>query len=83
MMHLSFRVVLAAVAALTSSMAVSAHSECLSIGSLCESKPKDCCKGSECIVVYDLRFDEVSMSNFIQDLLTSWHRSLTGHLNVN
>ncbi|KAG1778860.1 hypothetical protein EV702DRAFT_141966 [Suillus placidus] len=69
-MHLSFRVVLAVVIALTASMAVSAHSKCYPAGSLCTSK-EDCCHGYECVTVLDLQFDEVSMSSFIHDLLDS------------
>ncbi|KIK38774.1 hypothetical protein CY34DRAFT_808999, partial [Suillus luteus UH-Slu-Lm8-n1] len=84
MMYLSFRVVLAAVAALTVSMAVSADSaKCGSTGVLCNTK-KDCCHDYDCIQVFDYRFDEVSMtrSSFIQDLLTPRHRSPSGNLDV-
>jgi hypothetical protein len=82
-MHLSFRVVLAVVAALTVSMAVSADSECGSTGDLCNTQ-KDCCNGYECIQVFDHHFDEVSMtrSSFIRHLLTPRHRSPTGNLDV-
>jgi len=76
-MHLTFRVVLAVVAALTAFMAVSADADggCHS-GSLCKSKA-DCCNGYECVLTEDPNFDEVSMSSFIQDLLTYWYGSLT------
>ncbi|KAG2754296.1 hypothetical protein P692DRAFT_20827807 [Suillus brevipes Sb2] len=56
-MHLSFRVALAAFAVLTVSMAVGAHSKCLSTGDICKTS-KDCCHGYECIQVFDLHFDE-------------------------
>ncbi|KAG2754294.1 hypothetical protein P692DRAFT_20827806 [Suillus brevipes Sb2] len=56
-MHLSFRVVLAAIATLTVSMAVNADSECQSTDGLCATQ-KDCCPGYECIQVFDLIFDE-------------------------
>jgi hypothetical protein len=80
-MHLSFRVVLAAIAALTVSMAVSADTECYSTGELCSSKA-DCCSGFSCVPVLDLKFDEVSTSSFIQDLLTYQHYSLTTKIDV-
>lgn len=75
-MHLSFRVVLAGIAALTVSMAVSADTECYSSGHLCSSKA-DCCPSYNCIPVLNLQFDEVSTSSFIQDLLTYQHYSLS------
>jgi hypothetical protein len=83
-MHLPFRVVLAAIATLTVSMAVNADSECQSTGDLCNISKKDCCHGYECIQVFAHHFDEVSMtwSSFIQDLLTR-HRSPSGNLDVN
>ncbi|KAG2040390.1 hypothetical protein BDR03DRAFT_948622 [Suillus americanus] len=56
-MRLSFRVVLAAVTALTVSMAVSADSQCYSHGHLCNSR-KDCCDGYQCVAVLDPDFDE-------------------------
>lgn len=58
-MHLSFRVVLAVVAALTVSMTVNADTDtkCHSKGGLCNSKA-DCCHGYECVPVLDLKFDE-------------------------
>lgn len=56
-MHLSFRVVLTVVAALTMSMTVSADTECYSEGALCNSKA-DCCNGYDCVPVLDLKFDE-------------------------
>ncbi|KIK41856.1 hypothetical protein CY34DRAFT_805554 [Suillus luteus UH-Slu-Lm8-n1] len=83
-MHLSFRVVLAAVAALTVSMAVSADSaKCGLSGDFCNTQ-KDCCHSYECIEVINRHFDEVSMtwSSFIQDLLTPRHRSPLGVLDV-
>ncbi|KAG2753005.1 hypothetical protein P692DRAFT_20723762 [Suillus brevipes Sb2] len=80
-MHLSFRVVLAAIAALTVSMAVSADTECYSSGQLCSSKAQ-CCSGYNCVPVLDTRFDEVSTSCFIQGLLTYQHYSLTTKIDV-
>ncbi|KAG2340342.1 hypothetical protein BDR05DRAFT_541482 [Suillus weaverae] len=80
-MHLSFRVVLAVVAALTVSMAVSADSDCFSTGHLCNTN-KDCCHDHICVAVTDPHFDEVSTSSFIQDLLTHRHGSLSSNLGV-
>ncbi|KAG2040805.1 hypothetical protein BDR03DRAFT_948568 [Suillus americanus] len=73
-MRLTFRVVLAVVAALTVSMAVNAQdSGCITDGNFCNSDA-DCCAGSGCwleqIDVY------ASMSGFIQDLLTYQRGSL-------
>ncbi|KAG1726562.1 hypothetical protein EDD22DRAFT_853526 [Suillus occidentalis] len=56
-MHLSFRVVLAAIAALTVSMAVSANTECYPSGHLCNSKA-ECCSGYNCVPVLDPQVDE-------------------------
>lgn len=80
-MHLSFRVVLTVVAALTMSMTVSADTECNSKDALCSSKA-DCCHGYDCVPVLDLQFDEVSMSSSIQNLLTHRRGSLTTYIGV-
>ncbi|KAG1847877.1 hypothetical protein DFJ58DRAFT_797197 [Suillus subalutaceus] len=80
-MRLCFQVVLAVVAALTVSMAVSAESECHSDDHLCNTD-KDCCNDSVCVAVFDPHVDEVSFSSLIQDLLTHPYGSLTTNLDV-
>ncbi|KAG2086541.1 uncharacterized protein F5147DRAFT_728897, partial [Suillus discolor] len=68
-MRLSFRVVLAVVAALTASIADSADSECHTADGLCTTN-HDCCRGYICMPIALPERDEVSMSSFIQDLWT-------------
>ncbi|KAG1802018.1 uncharacterized protein HD556DRAFT_789261 [Suillus plorans] len=68
-MRFSFRVVLIVAAALTMSMAVSASElECQPPDNFCDSSANDCCPGYDCTM--QLLSLDVSMSSFIQNLLT-------------
>ncbi|KAG2365396.1 hypothetical protein BDR07DRAFT_1398974, partial [Suillus spraguei] len=73
-MRPSFRVVLAVIAALTVSMIVSADSQCTAPGDFCTMGEDQCCSGFQCVpelaIIDDSNGTEVSMSSFIQDLLT-------------
>lgn len=63
-MHLSFQVVLAVVAALAVSMVVSVDSHCIPIDEPCNSS-KDCCNGYYCIAVVLPISVEVGMNSFV------------------
>ncbi|KAG2354094.1 hypothetical protein BDR07DRAFT_1398317 [Suillus spraguei] len=72
-MRPSFRVVFAVIAALTVSMIVSADSQCTAPGDYCTMDKDQCCSGFKCVPELSITDNDgtvVSMSSFIQDLLT-------------
>ncbi|KAG2354093.1 hypothetical protein BDR07DRAFT_1430832, partial [Suillus spraguei] len=65
--------VLAVIAALTASVIVSADSQCTAPGDYCTMGKRQCCPGFHCVPELSINTEdgkEVSMSSFIQDLLT-------------